>query len=91
MIVKWSHLKKSMGLNRLKDIFNTLTTDNNEGNKLSLRDMNELGLVYDFDLNELKWRDEEEKLGYEIKSGRVCKDGRGVEEIEEELKIIREG
>lgn len=78
-----------MGLNRLKDIFNTLTTDNNEGNKLSLRDMNELGLVYDFDLNELKWRDEEEKLGYEIKSGRVCKDGRGVEEIEEELKIIR--
>lgn len=80
-----------MGLNRLKDIFNTLTTDNNEGNKLSLRDMNELGLVYDFDLNELKWRDEEEKLGYEIKSGRVCKDGRGVEEIEEELKIIREG
>lgn len=80
-----------MGLNRLKDIFNTLTTDNNEGNKLSLRDMNELGLVYDFDLNELKWRDEQEKLGYEIKSGRVCKDGRGVEEIEEELKIIREG
>ena len=80
-----------MGLNRLKDIFNTLTTDNNEGNKLSLRDMNELGLVYDFDLNELKWRDEEEKLGYEIKSGRMCKDGRGVEEIEEELKIIREG
>lgn len=78
-----------MGLNRLKDIFNTLTTNNNEGNKLSLRDMNELGLVYDFDLNELKWRDEEEKLGYEIKSGRVCKDGRGVEEIEEELKIIR--
>ncbi len=78
-----------MGLNRLKDIFNTLTTNNNEGNKLSLRDMNELGLVYDFDLNELKWRDEEEKLGYEIKSGRVCKDGRGMEEIEEELKIIR--
>ena len=71
-----------MGLNRLKDIFNTLTTNNNEGNKLSLRDMNELGLVYDFDLNELKWRDEEEKLGYEIKSGRVCKDGRRVEEIE---------
>ena len=68
-------------MNRLKDIFNTLTTDNNEGNKLSLREMNELGLVYDFELNELKWRDEEEKLGYEIRSGRVCKDGRGKEEL----------
>lgn len=76
-----------MGLNRIKDIFNTLTTDNNEGNKLSLRDMNQLGLVYDFDLNELKWRDEQEKLGYEIRSGRVCKDGRGVEEIEEQITI----
>lgn len=45
---------------------------------MSLRDMNELGLVYDFDVNELRWRNEEEKLEYEIRSGRLCKDGRRV-------------
>ena len=41
--------------------------------------MNELGLVYDFDLNELRWRNEEEKLEYELKSGKLCKDGKRIE------------
>lgn len=76
LIVKWSHLKKIMGLNRLKDMLLTFTS---ESEALSLRDMNELGLVYDFDLNELRWRNEDEKLEYELRNGRTCKDSRIVE------------
>lgn len=45
---------------------------------LSLREMNELGLVYDFDLNELTWRDEEHKLQYQLRTGSVCNGGRVV-------------
>lgn len=63
--MKWSHLKKAMGIYRIRDIILTMaTTIRGYKEGLSLREMNELGLVYDFDLNELTWRDEEHKLQY---------------------------
>lgn len=73
----WSHIKKSMGLNRIKDVFWTLTSGNEEST-MSLRDMNEKGLVYDFELHELKWRGDKERLEYEISNDKVCKNGKVV-------------
>lgn len=70
-----------MGLNRIQDIFLTLTKEGNDEEEkptMSLRDMNEKGLVYDFELHELKWRGEKERLEYEIINDKVCKNGKVV-------------
>lgn len=68
-----------MGIYRIRDIILTMaTTIRGYKEGLSLREMNELGLVYDFDLNELTWRDEEHKLQYQLRTGSVCNNGRVV-------------
>ncbi len=36
LIVKWSHLKKAMGLNKLKDIYLTLTSKTTKGGNMTL-------------------------------------------------------
>lgn len=75
-----------MGIYRIRDIILTMaTTIRGYKEGLSLREMNELGLVYDFDLNELTWRDEEHKLQYQLNTGSVCNGGRVVDDDDGEV------
>ncbi len=48
-----------MGLSKVRDIYLTLTSESVGVGNLTLREANQLGLLYDFDLHELRWSSEE--------------------------------
>ena len=50
---------------------------------MTLKEANSVGLIFDYESHELKWRNEEERIGYEIRTGKSCKGG---QQIEDEIR-----
>jgi hypothetical protein len=59
------------GYNKLRDMIATFSAEDTE-EKLSLIELNQEGLKYDFDTHELRFANCQERVKYELRMGKIC-------------------